>query len=222
MAKFILGAVLALVLTACGGGGGDAPMPPTKTPAAPPAPTCTPRTVSVALVGDSTLYGFLVLTGAQATDNPGVRLQNDMDAEFGAGSVVVTNYAVSGTTSAQASKVAADVIVTNYGINDAHLGVPVADYITNMRAIGATLIETPNPTWGTVYGAIDDAPYAAAGRTLGLPVADTQAYMLARQGWQDLLPDGVHPTEAGYVEIVDNVLAPAVAKQVAPLRCVKG
>lgn len=212
MAKFSLGAVLVLVLTLCAGS--DATPPPS-------VQTCSPRTVSVALVGDSTLYGFLVSTGGQAADNPGVRLQHDMDAKFGAGAVVVTNHAVSGTTSSQAPKVAADVVVTNYGINDAHLGVPVADYVAYMHTIGATLIETPNPTWGTVYGRIDDAPYAAAGRTLGLPVADTHRYMLARANWQDLLPDGVHPTEAGYADIVDNVLAPAVAKQVSPLRCIK-
>jgi acyl-CoA thioesterase-1 len=217
MAKFILGAVLALVLAGCGGGA-DAPADPPKAPSSPPTKTCTPRVVSVALLGDSTMYGSQGSLLARAAHDPGAQLQADMDARFGAGAVIVTNYGVPGTYSSQAVPVKADVVVANYGINDMP-GQNLPQFIVNMKAIGATLIETQNPIDVAAFPDDVQASYAQAARGLGLPVADTFAYVKSLPNWASLLADGTHPTDALYVMIVDNVLAPAVAEQVAPLRC---
>lgn len=194
--------------TGCGGGSDD------RTQA---AAVCRP--VTVALLGDSTQLGRDDAPGEPsfAPHAPGVELQADMDAVFGAGAVVVTNYAVSGTTAAQAPHVVADIVVANYGINDMRTGVSVADFAAAMRATGATLIETQSPIADRTW---PEASFVAAARGLGLPVADVNAYVLALPGWQAHLHDvGVHPDDALYELIVDSVLAPAVAEQVAAVGC---
>ena len=61
--------------------------------------------------------------------------------------------------------------------------------------------------------------YVAAARALGLPVAETYGYVRTLPGWQAMEPDHIHPNDALYEKIVTNVLAPAVAAQVTPLRC---
>ncbi len=224
MVKFILGATMALVLAACGGGSDEASQvttpPPVVVSQSSVPPACMPKVVSVGLLGDSTDLGLTLVDGAYvvAPHNPGVELQADMDAEFGAGAVIVTDYGVGGTNATQAPTVKADVIVANYGINDSAIHEPLDIYKAAMLATGATLIETQNP------GADDPGdgvagPYAAAARSLGLPVADTMAYVESLPNWRSMLSDGLHPSDALYVLIIDNVLAPAVAKQVAPLRC---
>ena len=212
--KSLLAAACCAVLAACGGGT-DAP----QAPVPPRAPACAPRVVSVALLGDSTMLGLELFEGSYriAPHNPGVQLQADMDAEFGPGAVVVTDYGVGGTTAAQGNPVAADIVVENYGINDSARGVSIADFTTAVLTLKPTLIETQTP------GDPDDPvalPFRAAERSLGLPVADSAAYVLSLPNYQAMLSDHLHPTDALYVLIVDNVLAPAVAKQVAPLRCV--
>ena len=214
MAKFILCAVLALVLAGCGGGSSNEPA---KSPSSNP-PACTPRTVTVALLGDSTMYGSQGTLLPRAEHNPGAELQANMDARFGAGIVVVIDYGIPGTYSSQAVPVKADVVVANYGINDMP-GDNLPQFVVNMKAIGATLIETQNPIVSTDYPLTVQEQYANAAADLGLPVADTFHYVLSLPSWGTLLSDGTHPTDALYVRIVDNVLAPAVAKQVAPLRC---
>lgn len=216
-------AVLACAALAACGGGAASPLQPTQIASA-PVSSCTPRVVSVALLGDSTMVG---MDGASpgnqsvAPHNPGVELQADMDARFGAGAVVVTDYGVAGSTALQANPVKADVVVANYGINDMRTyGESIADYTAAMRAVGATLIETQNPIVGGSTWNEDD--FVAAAKGLGLPVADTHTYVLGLSDWQSYLgPIGIHPDDALYVLIVDNVLAPAVAAQVAPLRCVQ-
>lgn len=214
MAKFILGAALALVLAGCGGGS-DAPNPPTGIAG------CTPRVVTVDLLGDSTQYGVdSGANNARAIHNPGVELQAQMDTRFGKGAVIVTDRGVPGSTADQAPHSTADVIVANYGINDERV-VDINTFLVHMQVIGATLIESPNPVWQ--FGPTLDmqGQYVSSEKTLGAPVADVFAYVSSLPDWQSHLHDGVHPDDALYVLIVDNVLAPAVAKQVAPLRCGK-
>jgi hypothetical protein len=211
MAKFILCAAMALVLTACGGGG-EAPAKPTSGGVSLPA--CMARVITVALLGDSTQYGYDGATKAIAVHSPGAELQFQMDFEFGKGAVVVTDYGVPGSTAKDAPHVVADVIVANYGINDM-MTETTDDYTAAMRLIGATLIETQSP----IALPSNELGFVTAARALDLPVADTYAYVESLTSWRAYLSDGVHPDDALYLLIIDNVLAPAVAKEVAPLRC---
>lgn len=185
-------AALCASCTGCGGGS-ESPRAATASCAAP---------TTVALLGDSTMAG------------QGSRIQVLMDARFGAGKVVVTNYGVPGSRAFQAPHVEADVVVANYGINDMNSIAP-EDFRAEMAGLGATLLETQNPTVGG-----DRAPlYVDIVRGLGLPVADTYAFVLARPDWQADLRDGVHPTDELYDAIASDVLGPAIAGQVAARRC---
>ena len=47
------------------------------------------------------------------------------------------------------------------------------------------------------------------------PLADVDAWMRAQPKWPSLLDDGVHPTQAGYREIVLEVLMPTLEPLVA-------
>lgn len=200
-------------LTACGGAGSD---PFDQAPAA----SCTPRVVSVALLGDSTQYGIDGWAGHRVQTDPGKLLQAAMNARFGKGVVVVTNYGVPGQRATQAQRVEADVIVENYGINDAGpFGEPVEAYVAALDTLGATLIETQSPVTRESQPLELQARYAGAAAALG-PVADVFGYVTALPDWQSYIgPDGVHPGQELYRLIVRDVMAPAVAQQVAPLRC---
>lgn len=192
-------------LQACGGGGSDSTDDAPRVASAPTrskAPACVPRVASVALIGDSTMW------------YQGDRIQRLMDAQFGAGHVVVTNYGVPGSRSWDAPHVAADVIVPNYGINDENSVAP-EDFAKNMLATGATLIETQNPTVGGTRAPI----YVAVDESLGLPIADTYDYVLGLADWQSMLRDGIHPNDELLDLIAQNVLGPAIAGQVAPILC---
>lgn len=213
MKRISLVAALTATLSACGGG---APATPSE---------CTSRVVTVALLGDSTQYGIDGTTttpgyfGDQAVNNPGAELQAVMNTQFGLGAVIVTNYGVSGTTAAQAPRgVTADVIVENYGINDMVGGYSQLAYHQNIEALHPTIIETPMPT---VWGDPREQAYLDTDASFGLPVVDVYSYVRSLPNWQSYFPhaDSVHGSDALYQLIVDNVLAPAVARQVAPLRC---
>lgn len=219
MAKFIVGAALALVLAGCGGGAASdlGLTPPTSS-----APsTCEPQVVRVALIGDSIVYGYDSATKTLAIHNPGDELQSVLDAKFGEGSTVVTDYGVPGTQSSQVPHVHADVIVADYGPNDMHNGTSLPVFASQMKAIGATIIMTPTPIWIDWSAGIDQFSYVQAAESVGVPIADAYQYVLRMPGWQGQMLDGVHLIDSLYKDITDNVLAPAVEAQVAPLRCVK-
>ena len=202
-------AVLIACLHGCGGGAGANPFVQ--------AASCTPKVVTVALLGDSTQFGYDGTDGTQAANQPGAALQRAMDAQFGAGAVVVTNYGVKGSYSGQAPSITADVKVANYGINDMRMsGATVAGFSQRMSALDLTLVETQSPLVDRTW---PEADYVAASKALGVPVADVNAYVLSLPNWQAMVPDGIHPNNALYGLIVTNVLAPAVARQVASLRC---
>lgn len=216
--RALLCAALLALLAACGGGSDDTA--PHTGIASPPAPPCTPRVVTVSLRGDSTMFGM------------GNRVQVLMDAQFGAGAVIVTNYGVPGTHSYDAPDVVpADVVVANYGINDMRDGATtLAGFRMYLGLMDLTLVETQSPqawdkgyyldTFGANVPSYDEAGFVGVERTMGVPVADTYAYVKAIPNWESLTDDGVHPAAALYDMIAANVLGPAVAKQVAPLRCV--
>jgi hypothetical protein len=151
-----------------------------------------------------------------------------MDARFGAGAVIVTERAVPGTTSGQLlngtdgrnrpwpREVDADIVVVNHALNDSNEHVPLATYERQIAALHPTVFETPNAItvdWPA-------PPYVAAMRRVAAqqhaPVADVDAWMRARLDWKALLStDGLHPTQAGYREIVLKVLMPTLEPLVA-------
>jgi hypothetical protein len=196
-------------LQACGGGA-DAP----STPIA----GCKAVAVSIAVLGDSTAAGIDGGTGQLVAMTPAMRLQHDLDARFGAGATVVTDYAISGTTAAQAPRVVADIVTGNFGLTEARLHVPIATYTANMQALGLTLVVDPFPVSTPLF---DATAYIAAAKALPGAHADVTSFVLARPQWQAEEPDQVHPDQMLYLDVVDGVIFPAVAAQVAPLRCVK-
>ena len=203
---------MAMVLSACGGGGSD-------------LPGCTPHPVSIALFGDSTQVGAY---------NVGA-LQRYLEARFGKDGVRIELRAVSSTYSGQLvagqdglnlpwpQSVHADIVLMNHGINDAGYS-NLTDYVASLQVLehapAVVIFETPNPVSGQAYST---APYAQAMRDVAarahLAVADVQAYVLGVPNWQADLPDGVHPAAAMHELIAANVTGPVVAKAVQVAGC---
>lgn len=113
-------------------------------------------------------------------------------------------------------EVDADIIVVNHALNDSNEHVPLATYERQLAALHPTVFETPNAItvdWPA-------PPYVATMRKVAArqhaPVADVDAWMRARPDWKSLLSDdGLHPTQAGYREIVLKVLMPTLEPLVA-------
>lgn len=181
----------ALLLAACGGGGGGEAEAPTVHIAS------QPRTVL--FVGDSTFTRYWpgqISTPDHIAQMTGARVQN---------------LAVPGTTAcdaplAQIREAHADIVVANYGLNDAygHGGMPrysLDTYSTCLRAIAAAAHDAgsalvmlaanpilPSPGWDA--GRID--PYNAVKRGIGSYYCDQPAL-----AWSfTYLPDGQHPSSA--------------------------
>lgn len=197
------------------------------TPAAPgdgnvyPIPNCTPRQVVVSLLGDSNMHQMFLLG----------ELQKDLDAHFGPGAAVVYNYALAGDMSDTYLYITGDVILENYGAADMMAGKPTAALATNIAGMHTTLVVTQTPVISQLY---DPTPYLAVENGAGFPVADAYNYVLGLVGVMtitnpdgsthlaslgDLIPDGLHPINDALNGLTDNVIAPQVFKQVAPLRC---
>jgi lysophospholipase L1-like esterase len=187
--------------------------------------------VRIQLFGDSTQWGYDDKTDQPVAEPPVRVLQAAMDARFGAGAVIVTERAVPGTTSGQLlagtdgrnrpwpREVDADIVVVNHALNDSNEHVPLATYERQIAALRPTVFETPNAItvdWPA-------APYVAAMRRVAArqhaPLADVDAWMRARPNWKSLLSqDGLHPTQAGYREIVLKVLMPTLEPLVKKAR----
>lgn len=170
---------------------------------------------------------------AQAPHSPPIELQALMDAQFGPGNVIVDNLAVPGYTAEMVVNAMTgadptltpinlagyDVIFENLEVNDKNGGFPLAVYKTNILRMNPTIVETGIPS---ALGDPREDAYNDTVRSLGIPVVDVDKYVKSLPNWQQYYPDpaSAHVTDALYKMIADNVLAPAVAKQVAPLRCV--
>ena len=184
--------------------------------------------VRIQLFGDSTQWGYDDRTQRPVAQPPVQVLQSAMDARFGKGAVLVTDRAVPGTTSGQLLagtdgrnrpwplEVDADIVVLNHALNDSNEHVPLATYERQLEALHPTVFETPNAI------TVDwPAPaYVASMRKVAArqhaPVADVDAWMRAQPNWKALLsPDGLHPSQAGYREIVLKVLMPTLEPLVA-------
>lgn len=193
------------------------------------------KPLRVQLFGDSTMVGHDGELSRVVEPTPAVLLQRALDARFGRGRVIVESRAVSSTTSVQLidgkdrrnkpwpASVAADLIVVNHGINDAHFGTPLPAYRANLGRFAAAgvplILQTPVPGYGRDFPPPDE--YAAAMREeaerLGVPVADVFEFFVSRPGWKNLVPDGVHPNAEGYALLVGEVLAPVVGDVLAEL-----
>ena len=194
---------------------------------------CTPAAVVIQLEGDS------IAAGSGATDaafTPAALLR----AAFPSATVVST--AQPGSTSSDRISgapipghgrflpfpqgVVGNIYLTNWGVNDARLGVPIAEFKVNLRKIASVpgaVLQTPTPMTGPLSNGQSTAAYAQAvrevGAELGVPVADVQAYVLGLPNWQALLVDGVHPRDELYALMVRDVIAPVVRRQVARSAC---
>ena len=186
------------------------------------------KPVRIQLFGDSTQWGYDDKTDKPVPVPPVAVLQSAMDTRFGAGAVIVTERAVPGTTSGQLlagtdgrnrpwpREVDADIVVVNHALNDSNEHVPLATYERQIAALHPTVFETPNAItvdWPA-------PPYIAAMRKVAAaqhaPVADVDAWMRTQPNWKSLLSDdGLHPTQAGYREIVLKVLMPTLEPLVA-------
>ena len=186
------------------------------------------KPVRIQLFGDSTQWGYDGKTEQPVAQPPVAILQSAMDARFGAGAVLVTERAAPGTTSGQLlagtdgrnrpwpREVDADIVVVNHALNDSNEHVPLATYERQLAALHPTVFETPN----AITVAWPAPPYVAAMRRVAAqqhaPVADVDAWMRAQPNWKSLLSgDGLHPTQAGYREIVLKVLVPTLEPLVA-------
>lgn len=229
-----------LLFAGCGGGGTESATPGNETVIAATVvrSSCTPSApIKVQLFGDSTLYGYDSTVRGRAPVYPELALQRYMDLRFGPGVITIESRAVSGTTSSQLmagtdglnkawpEPVSANIIVTNFGINDQMTGVPIETYRANLAKLSVPPVKilflTPLPYWkvDTLQPTYADEMKSVAA-SLGAPVADANAMALATAAWSTkYAPDGAHPTSAGYQLINDKVLAPAVDSMVVALGC---
>ena len=194
--------LLAVVLSACGGGAGVSP----DADGLALKPCTSTGTVRIQLFGDSTQWEQF---GA---------VQAWMDDRYGAGLVKVSNLGASGTTAADfpASQVEAGAItVVNYGINDSRQTIPsVAIYKERLRKINATIYESPSPPFDTYASSMREV---AAER--GAVLLDVSARVRAQPGWIKQIHDGVHPNEFLYTWITHQVVGPALAAMVEDRLC---
>jgi hypothetical protein len=147
-----------------------------------------------------------------------VELQALMDAQFGPGWVVVTNYAVPGSYAEIAPQgIAADVIIENFEINDKNGGFPLNVYAADILKLHPTIVETGIPA---ALGDSREDGYNDTVRGLGLPVADVDKYVKSLPNRQSYYPNplSAHVTDELYKLITDNVLAPLVMEQVKRIR----
>jgi lysophospholipase L1-like esterase len=191
------------------------------------APPCRIHSARIQLFGDSTQEGFDGATKRLAEWTPGRVLQARLDQEFGAGVAFVSSRAMQGTTAVELvagedkrnppwpQSVDANVVVVNHGINDMTHHGDLAAYRAALRTLAKApakvIFETPN-----VVKWHDLGPFAQAMREVaaeaGVPLADVYAYTSALPDWRTRIPDWAHPSSLLYVEIVQNVLAPAVIR----------
>ena len=222
-------AALALVVSACGGGGSD------SVPAVINPPNCTP-TVAVNLYGDSTMLGIIVRPDGtyytSTTNAPDIVLRELLDRRFGAGKVVVTNYGVGGeilATFLSRGKPMEGISLSNYGINDRGMN-DLPAFEANLRKISPTFYVTPNPLNAHLDWWVGDEPKTyesyvqavrAAGAERNIPVIDVYTWLLSQADWRlQLDAAGIHPSEALYRRLTTELYYPAIEQQVVKRLCV--
>lgn len=104
----------------------------------------------------------------------------------------------------------ANIVVINHGLNDAKNGIPVEEYKKNLISLREGIRPEQIMIWQTptINYYWDTAPYAQAMREVAYAyddlIADTHAI---KPNWLGEIPDGVHPRQLGYVELIDLCLS---------------
>lgn len=165
--------------------------------------------VRIALYGDSTNEGIDGATKKLASVTPAQALQKALERQIGPGRASVSGLAVSGTTSADITDTdpAFDLVVVNFGINDARLGVPLDAYRSNLIRLRrpGLVLKTPNPLHSRPYSSDAHAQVMRdVARSIGAPLIDTHAFVLGLPNWQRLVPDGAHPSVDLYRLIAEH------------------
>lgn len=175
-------------------------------------PNCTPQNiVIVSMMGDDNLTD--IFNSAE--------LQTVMDKHFGSGHVQVLRYTTGPAGVDSSLYVSGDVRVVNYGMWDMINGTSLDHYMEGLANAHPTLIVTQDPI---ISPYLDSTAYVQAAKdeavVLDVPVADVNGYILGQDRWQSWMQaDGIRLMPDAIISVIDNVLAPAVQKQVAPLRC---
>lgn len=148
--------------------------------------------VTVQLIGDSTT--------AEQDD----RMQRYVDSQVGKGVASVVNSGVGNTTVAQApAPIPGAILVVGYGINDVRL--THEEFTARMLALKADIYTTP-----THVTVLDNSAFAAMIRGIAPQV---KAELVDVYAANIPLRDGVHPTPAGYEQLV-SMTGPAVVRAV--------
>lgn len=196
---YYLSGVVTVLAASCGGGGSD-----DASPAQPQVPAqCAP--VLVQMFGDST------------QEQQGQNLQRYMDDRFGSGRVVVENNGISGTISSQfhpETVKPAAITASNYGINDHHYSVPLGEFEANLRRVNSSFYETPSPPRDAYAPSV-----RAVAAELGRPVIDVSAWVRSQPGWEQHVPDGIHPDAWLYQQITTRLVGPTIGDAIAAQVC---
>lgn len=231
--------ILAIFLASCGGGGDSREH----------VQTAVQCIVHVEVFGDSIMCGrdggktapaACGLPGGEVgmvATPPPVLLQRYLDSVFGAGAVVVHGHGIGGTTAAQFASGAdgvnaawpqsvpagTDIVLWNYGVNEARLGVSVSQYKATVSAMlevspARAMILTPTQTLNSwpVGDYAQAAKEVAAAHSV--PVVDSYAL----PWWTGVLVDGVHPVQAGYDRLVSEAIGPQLTGMVQGSLAMKG
>jgi hypothetical protein len=110
------------------------------------------------------------------------------------------------------TSVDADIVVINHGLNDARFEVDLEEYrqiLIDLRDALPKNIEivwmTPTPTRG-----LNTNSYANVMKQVAALYKDILADTRNIKNWLSKLPDGTHPRQPGYSELVEVCLAPAI------------
>ena len=106
----------------------------------------------------------------------------------------------------------ANIVVINHGLNDARLNVSLEDYRNNLIALRQNLPSGKIVVWQTPTASllVNTSPYASTMANVAAEFNDIVSDAHAIPGWTNRLPDGVHPRQMGYAELVDLCLSNAV------------
>ena len=239
---------LSLLLAACGGGDGS-PQAPASSPAAPVscAPVVVALFGDSTLAGaDGATAGQTVVADRPAQI---LQRQLDARLGVGVATIVDravsgtdSGQLLTGTDGRNQAwpqplvETAARVAVLNHGINDMGHGADLVTYrqrlqtlVGGAQAAGVRLVmQTQVPQLATgVYGAPWRVEviktYAATMRDVatagGLRVAEVSGFVEGVTGFEAMVPDGVHPTQALYSRIYAAPVADAVAAEVKAQAC---
>lgn len=191
--------------------------------------------------GDSTTAGLTFESGQYKRiylTEPRI-VQDMLNKKLGRGTVVIKNRGADGTTadqlingtgnyrknfSTQVNSGGANIVVINFGINDAYtpahtaekFGNELAELIRISKDAGkTTVIETPNPIDNmhneSLWAYQNQAAVTSA--KLGVPIISQWGEMMKNPEWKSLLGDKIHPTRAGYSlksEVSFSVIEPIV------------